>query len=244
LSLVALRGSGNSDQAARRRIRHPGRSVSPAADSVLRISEIFFSLQGESSRVGLPSVFVRLTGCPLRCVWCDTEYAFHGGENLTVTQIQERVARHATRRVCVTGGEPLAQRGCLPLLAALCDGGYEVSLETSGAVDIAAVDARVAVVMDIKAPGSGEEKKNRWANLAHLEAKDEIKLVLADERDYLWARTILREERLDALCPVLFSPVEGSLEPRQLAEWILRDGLPVRMQLQLHKILWGKVPGR
>lgn len=212
--------------------------------NVLRVCEIFLSLQGESSRVGLPTVFVRLTGCPLRCVWCDSEYAFHGGENLTVAQILHSVASHATRRVCVTGGEPLAQRGCLPLLAALCDDDYEVSLETSGALDIAPVDSRVAVVIDIKAPGSGEEKKNRWANLAHLKAKDEIKLVLADERDYLWARELLRERQLDALCPVLFSPVAGSLEPRQLAEWILRDRLPVRMQLQLHKILWGAVPGR
>lgn len=211
---------------------------------VLRVSEIFLSLQGESSRVGLPTVFVRLTGCPLRCVWCDSEYAFHGGENLTVAQILHSVASHATRRVCVTGGEPLAQRGCLPLLTALCDAGYEVSLETSGALDIAPVDPRVAMVMDIKAPGSGEEKKNRWANLAHLKAKDEIKLVLADEHDYLWAREVLRERQLDALCPVLFSPVAASLEPRQLAEWILRDRLPVRMQLQLHKILWGAVPGR
>lgn len=218
--------------------------MSPAKNSVLRISEIFLSLQGESSRVGLPTVFVRLTGCPLRCVWCDSEYAFHGGENLTVAQTLQRVASHATQRVCVTGGEPLAQRGCLPLLAELCDGGYEVSLETSGALDIAPVDPRVAVVMDVKAPGSGEEKKNRWANLAQLKAKDEIKLVLADERDYLWARALLRERRLDALCPVLFSPVASSLEPRQLAEWILRDGLPVRLQLQLHKILWGAVPGR
>lgn len=211
---------------------------------VLRVSEIFLSLQGESSRVGLPTVFVRLTGCPLRCVWCDSEYAFHGGENLTVAQILHSVASHATCRICVTGGEPLAQRGCLPLLTALCDAGYEVSLETSGALDIAHVDPRVAMVMDIKAPGSGEEKKNRWANLAHLKAKDEIKLVLADEHDYLWAREVLRERQLDALCPVLFSPVAGSLEPRQLAEWILRDRLPVRMQLQLHKILWGAVPGR
>jgi 7-carboxy-7-deazaguanine synthase len=217
--------------------------VSPATDRVLRVSEIFLSLQGESSRAGLPTVFVRLTGCPLRCVWCDTEYAFHGGENLTVAQILQRVASHSTRRVCVTGGEPLAQRGCMPLLETLCDTSYEVSLETSGAVDIAPVDPRVAVVMDIKAPGSGEEKKNRWANLAHLKAKDEIKLVLGDEHDYLWARALLRERRLDALCPVLFSPVAGSLEPRQLAEWILRDGLPVRLQLQLHKILWGAVPG-
>jgi 7-carboxy-7-deazaguanine synthase len=218
--------------------------VCSAKYNVLRVSEIFLSLQGESRRVGLPTVFVRLTGCPLRCVWCDSEYAFHGGENLTVAQILQRVASHAIQRVCVTGGEPLAQRGCLPLLVELCDGGYEVSLETSGALDIARVDARVAVVMDIKAPGSSEEKKNRWANLAHLKAKDEIKLVLADERDYMWARAVLRERQLDALCPVLFSPVSGSLEPRQLAEWILRDRLPVRMQLQLHRILWGAVPGR
>lgn len=210
---------------------------------ILRVTEIFFSLQGESSRVGLPTVFVRLTGCPLRCVWCDTAYAFHGGENLTLNEILGRVAALGARYVCVSGGEPLAQKGSRALLAALCDAGHEVSLETSGAVDIAGVDARVSIVMDLKAPGSGEERKNRWSNLDHLKPRDEIKFVLADESDYEWARDTLCSRSLDALCPVLFSPVHGSLAPRQLAEWILRDRLPVRMQVQLHRILWGGAPG-
>ncbi len=211
---------------------------------LLRVTEVFHSLQGESSRVGLPTTFVRLTGCPLRCRWCDTAYAFHGGENLTVGQVLERVARSGPRHVCVTGGEPLAQKGCRTLLAALCEGGYDVSLETSGAVDIGGIDARVSVVMDLKAPGSGEDRKNRWSNLALLRPGDEIKLVLAGEADYLWARTALEEKRLASICQVLFSPVAGSLDPAQLADWILRDRLPVRMQVQLHKILWGNVPGR
>ena len=218
--------------------------MSTRPETVLRITEIFFSLQGESSRVGLPTVFVRLTGCPLRCVWCDTEYAFHGGENLALEEVLRRVERHGAGYVCVTGGEPLAQKGCLALLAALCDAGNAVSLETSGALDIGAVDERVSIVMDLKAPGSGEESKNRWSNLGLLRSKDEIKFVLAGEADYLWARETLRCRTLNHICPVLFSPVQGRLDPRQLAEWILRDGLPVRMQVQLHKILWGSVPGR
>jgi 7-carboxy-7-deazaguanine synthase len=218
-------------------------STAAAQPVLLRVSEIFHSLQGEASRAGLPTVFVRLTGCPLRCVWCDTTYAFHGGENLTLDQILSRVAPHGTPQVCVTGGEPLAQKGCLPLLAALCDAGYDVSLETSGAVDIAAVDRRVAVVMDIKAPGSGEERKNRLANLDRLKPTDEIKLVLADEADYRWAREQIVQHDLARRCAVLLSPVQGSLAPRELAEWILRDRLPVRMQIQLHKILWGDTPG-
>lgn len=210
----------------------------------LRITEIFHSLQGESSRAGLPTVFVRLTGCPLRCTWCDTEYAFTAGENMTLGQVLVEVAGHGTRHVCVTGGEPLAQKNCLPLLTALCDAGYSVSLETSGALDIAAVDPRVSRIMDLKAPDSGEAEKNRWDNLAHLTPQDEIKLVLASERDYAWARETLRQRRLDALCPVLLSPVAGKLEPRQLAEWVLRDRLPVRMQVQLHKVIWGAERGR
>ena len=210
----------------------------------LRITEIFHSLQGESSRAGLPTVFVRLTGCPLRCTWCDTEYAFTAGESMTLGQVLVEVAGHGTRHVCVTGGEPLAQKNCLPLLTALCDAGYSVSLETSGALDIAAVDPRVSRIMDLKAPDSGEAEKNRWDNLAHLTPQDEIKLVLASERDYAWARETLRQRRLDALCPVLLSPVAGKLEPRQLAEWVLRDRLPVRMQVQLHKVIWGAERGR
>jgi 7-carboxy-7-deazaguanine synthase len=205
----------------------------------LRISEIFHSLQGESSRVGLPTVFVRLTGCPLRCGYCDTDYAFSGGETLGLDAILERVAGFGTRYVCVTGGEPLAQKHCLQLLAALCDKGYLVSLETSGALDISQVDSRVSRIVDIKTPGSGEVEKNHWENLAHLKPTDEIKLVLCDETDYRWAQQVLKEYALTHRCPVLFSPAHGQLEAKDLAEWILRDHLPVRMQIQLHKVLWG-----
>lgn len=210
----------------------------------LRISEIFHSLQGESTRAGLPTVFIRLTGCPLRCTWCDTEYAFSGGENMTLGEVLMEVARHGSRQVCVTGGEPLAQKACLPLLTALCDAGYSVSLETSGAMDLAAVDPRVSRIMDLKAPASGEMGKNLWDNLARLNARDEIKIVLADESDYAWARGAIRERKLDAICPVLLSPVAGQLDPQQLAEWVLRDRLPVRVQLQLHKLIWGMQRGR
>ncbi len=210
----------------------------------LRISEIFHSLQGETSRVGLPTVFIRLTGCPLRCTWCDTSYAFTGGHNMEIAQILEEVARHRTRYVTVTGGEPLAQKNCLELLTALCDAGYDVSLETSGALDVRAVDARVAKVVDIKAPGSGEVERNLWSNLEHLNPHDEIKLVLSDEADYLWARQVLAEHALGRKCAVLFAPVQGKLAPALLADWILRDELPVRMQVQLHKLLWGDERGR
>ena len=211
---------------------------------MLRVTEIFHSLQGESTRVGLPTVFVRLTGCPLRCVWCDTEYAFAGGEAMTVADILARVAAFGCPTVCVTGGEPLAQKACLDLLAALCEAGYSVSLETGGTLDIAGVDPRVSRIVDLKAPDSGECAKIRWENLALLTPRDELKLVLASENDYAWAREQLRAHRLDALCPVLFSPVQGSLAPAQLAEWILRDRLPVRFQLQMHKLLWGSERAR
>ncbi len=210
----------------------------------LRVSEIFHSIQGESTRIGLPTVFVRLTGCPLRCVWCDSTYAFSGGENIAVAAVLERVGAFSCQTVCVTGGEPLAQKSCAELLAALCDAGYSVSLETSGALDISAVDPRVARIMDIKAPGSGEVAKNRWENLQLLSRNDEIKIVLAGESDYQWAVALLREHRLEARCPVSFSPVWETLPPQLLAEWILRDRLPVRFQLQLHKVLWGSQPGR
>jgi 7-carboxy-7-deazaguanine synthase len=219
-------------------------TVSADLSATLRITEIFHSIQGESSRVGLPSVFIRLTGCPLRCTWCDTAYAFSGGEPMTVADILMKVADLGCRTVCVTGGEPLAQKACLDLLSALCDAGYSVSLETSGALDVAAVDQRVAKIMDIKAPGSGEADKNLWANLDHLTARDEIKLVLASADDYAWAVDLLQQRRLDHTCSVLFSPVQGQLDPAHLAEWILRDRLPVRFQLQLHKVLWGNVAGR
>jgi 7-carboxy-7-deazaguanine synthase len=210
----------------------------------LRITEIFYSLQGEASRVGLPTVFVRLTGCPLRCVWCDTEYSFTGGAPATVQSVLAEVAKYPARQVCVTGGEPLSQKECLPLLSALCDAGYEVSLETSGALDIAAVDPRIARIMDLKAPGSGESDKNLWANLAVLNQRDEIKIVIASRADYEWARDVLRERQLDQLCQVLFSPAQGQIEAADLASWILEDGLPVRFQMQLHKLLWGNMRGK
>ena len=212
-------------------------------DEELRINEIFFSLQGESTRVGLPTVFVRLTGCPLRCGYCDTAYAFHEGKIRLIDDVLAEIATHSTRYVCVTGGEPLAQRPCITLLARLCDAGYSVSLETSGAIDIGEVDARVSRIVDIKTPGSGECAKNRWDNLALLTAHDEIKFVITSESDYTWASGIVRDNKLAGLCTVLFSPSFGEVKPEQLADWILRDALPVRMQLQLHKILWGEKRG-
>ncbi len=210
----------------------------------LRITEIFFSLQGETSRVGLPTVFVRLTGCPLRCTYCDTSYAFSGGHNMEIAQILEEVGRHGTHYVTVTGGEPLAQKNCLELLAALCDAGYDVSLETGGALDVSRVDQRVVKVLDLKTPGSGEAGKNLWANLAHLNPHDEIKIVLCDEADYIWAKQVLAEHALYQKCSVLLAPVHGKLSPTALADWVLRDHLPVRMQIQLHKLLWGDERGR
>ena len=210
----------------------------------LKISEIFFSLQGEASRAGLPTVFVRLTGCPLRCVWCDTEHAFSGGRNMTLEQILAEVSSYQARQVCVTGGEPLAQKNCLPLLSTLCDAGFEVCLETSGALDISGVDARVSRIVDLKPPGSGESKKNRWANLELLTQRDELKFVLKDRADYDWARQTIANHHLDAVCPLLFSPVQGEIDPTALAEWIIADRLPVRFQLQLHKLLWGNIRGK
>ncbi len=221
--------------------------VSPTSASArreeLRINEIFFSLQGESSRVGLPTVFVRLTGCPLRCGYCDTAYAFHEGKTRLMADVLADVAQHKTKYVCVTGGEPLAQKNCLTLLSRLCDAGYSVSLETSGAIDIAEVDARVSRIMDIKTPGSQESEKNRWENLARLTMNDEIKFVITSEFDYTWSKALLAEKSLDKICPVLFSPAFAEVSPAQLAEWILRDELPVRMQIQLHKVIWGEKRG-
>lgn len=209
----------------------------------LRISEIFFSLQGETSRVGLPTVFVRLTGCPLRCAYCDTAYAFSGGQNMTLAAILEAVASYGAQYVTVTGGEPLAQKNCLPLLRELCDAGYSVSLETGGALDVSGVDARVSKVLDIKTPASGEVEKNLWSNLEHLTVHDEIKFVLCDEADYQWAKHVLHERELEKRCAVLFSPAQGQLAAKDVAEWILRDRLPVRLQVQLHKLLWGNEAG-
>ncbi len=213
-------------------------------DLKLRITEIFYSLQGETSRVGMPTVFVRLTGCPLRCTYCDTTYAFSGGQTMSLAQILEEVARHRAHYVTVTGGEPLAQKNSLELLQALCDAGYEVSLETGGALDVSRGDARVVKVLDIKTPGSGEAEKNLWGNLDALNPHDEIKIVLCDRADYEWAKQVLTERELDKKCAVLFAPVQGKLSPTDLAEWVLEDHLPVRMQVQLHKILWGDERGR
>ncbi len=213
-------------------------------EPTLRVSEIFYSLQGETTRIGLPTLFIRLTGCPLRCSYCDTSHAFSGGATLTLGEILAATAASQPRYVCVTGGEPLAQKNCPALLGALCDAGYSVSLETGGALDIGGIDPRVARILDIKTPASGEMEKNRWENLDLLTGHDEIKIVLCDEADYLWARACLAERALAQRCPVTFSPAFGRLDAVALAEWILRDNLPVRFQLQLHKVLWGNVAGK
>jgi 7-carboxy-7-deazaguanine synthase len=210
----------------------------------LRINEIFHSLQGEAETVGLPTVFVRLTGCPLRCRYCDTAYAFHAGDWRDFDGVVEEVRSFDTRHVCVTGGEPLAQPGCLGLLTRLCDAGFAVSLETSGAMDIAEVDPRVSRVVDVKTPGSGEQSRNRTDNFRLLVGSDQVKFVLCSREDYDWSKAFLTEHGLPGRCQVLFSPSWSELPARDLAQWILDDRLPVRFQLQLHKILWGDVPGR
>ena len=220
------------------------RQAAQADSDRLRISEIFLSLQGESTSVGLPTVFIRLTGCPLRCHYCDTEYAFRGGEYLHVGQILDRVAGYGVRQVTVTGGEPLAQPACLLLLRQLSDADYQVSLETSGALDISKVDSRVSRVIDVKTPGSGEMDKNLYRNLQQLAPHDQVKFVICDRSDYVWACNQLNKYRLDSRCEVLFSPATGQQDAARLAEWILQDRLPVRFQIQLHKILWGDEPGR
>jgi 7-carboxy-7-deazaguanine synthase len=209
----------------------------------LRVTEVFHSIQGESLTVGFPTVFVRLTGCPLRCTYCDTAYAFQGGEVRSLDNILAEVHGFAARHVCVTGGEPLAQPNCLRLLAALCDAGFTVSLETSGALDVAGVDPRVTIVMDVKTPGSGEEARNRWDNLGHLKPGDQLKFVITGRTDYEWARACVTERKLAEVGTVLFSPSWGALDARELAEWVLADRLPVCLQVQLHKYLWSDARG-
>ena len=212
-------------------------------ESCLKITEIFYSLQGEARGVGWPTVFVRLTGCPLRCQYCDTAYAFSGGHSMTLDAILQQVSDFEPRHVCVTGGEPLAQKSCKELLTKLCDAGYEVSLETSGAMDIAGIDSRVSRVVDIKTPGSGEHERNRLENLDLLSEHDQLKFVICNHSDYEWARGMLRQHQLQQRCEVLFSPSATELSATELADWILADRLAVRFQLQLHKILWGDTPG-
>jgi 7-carboxy-7-deazaguanine synthase len=218
----------------------------PAASAAdrLKLTEIFLSLQGEARDAGWPTVFVRLTGCPLRCQYCDTAYAFHGGEWWEIDAILAEVAKHGVRHVCVTGGEPLAQKRCVGLLRRLCDAGYDVSLETSGAIDIGDVDPRVSRVLDIKTPGSGEAARNLWSNIALLTPRDQVKFVVCSRADYEWARGITAEHALTGRCDVLFSPSFSEVSPTALADWIVADRLPVRFQLQLHKLLWNDEPGR
>lgn len=206
--------------------------------TVLKINEIFHSIQGESRHAGRPCVFIRLTGCNLRCTWCDTAYAFEEGSDLTVAAVLERIAAYGTRYVLITGGEPLAQEGVHDLAGELCDGGYEVAIETGGSLDLSPLDRRVMVVMDLKCPGSGMSQKNRWENLDLLKPSDEVKFVVADRADYEWAREAVVRHHLGGRCGVLFSPVHGVLHPRPLAEWVLADRLPVRVQVQLHKYIW------
>lgn len=213
-------------------------------DSTLRISEIFYSLQGETNTVGLPTVFIRLTGCPLRCTYCDTAYAFTGGEKLTLQQVIQKVETYNTKYVTVTGGEPLAQSGCNALMVKLLDAGYQVSLETSGAIDVSGVDPRVIKVMDLKTPASGEMQRNLYSNIEYLTSQDQVKFVIADDADYVWAKQQLIEYRLAERCQTLFSPVMGVISATILADKILADQLPVRFQIQLHKYLWNDARGK
>jgi 7-carboxy-7-deazaguanine synthase len=210
----------------------------------LKINEIFFSIQGETTKAGLPTIFIRLTGCPLRCVYCDTEYAFHDGKKMTLAEIMREISLYKTRQVTVTGGEPLAQKNCRPLLKILCDAGYDISLETSGALDIQDIDNRVARIVDIKTPASGEIDRNLYNNLKYLTSRDQVKFVICDRGDYEWSKGKLKEYDLSEQCEVLFSGSHGEIQNSQLAEWILKDQLPVRLQIQLHKYLWGDVPGK
>jgi len=221
-----------------------GRLNTEVSSKTLRINEIFLSLQGETSKTGLPTAFIRLTGCPLRCSYCDTEYAFHNGDRLTIAQILQTISTYRTRHVTVTGGEPLAQKTCHDLLEQLCNEDFEVSLETSGAMDISSVDPRVKKILDLKTPASGESDKNRYENLEYITEQDEIKLVICNRDDYEWARKVLADKQLNEYCEVLFSPSHNELDAKRLADWILEDRLPVRFQIQLHKYLWGNIPGK
>ena len=220
------------------------KNTDPIPDLTLQINEIFFSIQGETSRAGLPTIFIRFTGCPLRCVYCDTEYAFYDGEKMALAEIMEQISTYKTRQVTVTGGEPLAQKNCRHLLTMLCDEGYDVSLETSGALDIQDIDSRVARIVDLKTPASGEVDKNLYGNLQHLTTNDQVKFVICDREDYQWSKEKLTEYKLNDQCEVLFSGSYGEIQTSQLADWILEDQLPVRLQIQLHKYLWGDVPGK
>ena len=222
----------------------PAQAASALAADRLKLTEIFLSLQGEARDAGWPTVFVRLTGCPLRCHYCDTAYAFYGGDWWDIDAILAEVARHGVRHVCVTGGEPLAQKRVIGLLSKLCDAGYSVSLETSGAIDIGDVDTRVSRILDIKTPGSGEVARNRWENIALLTPHDQVKFVVCSRADFEWACDVLREHALAERCDVLFSPSHAQVSPRTLADWIVEARLPVRFQMQLHKALWGDEPGR
>ena len=210
----------------------------------LIINEIFYSIQGESSRIGLPTIFIRLTGCPLRCQYCDTEYAFYEGKKMRMSSILNKIKKYPTKYVTVTGGEPLAQKSCLKLLTKLCNFGYDVSLETSGAINVSNIDKRVKKIIDIKTPGSTEENKNKFVNLRHLTTRDEIKFVICNQSDYVWAKKKIIEKNMANICEIIFSPAYESIKPKDLANWILEDQLNVRMQIQLHKYLWGDQPGK
>ena len=212
--------------------------------SSLRITEIFYSLQGESNTVGIPTVFIRLTGCPLRCVYCDTAYAFTGGKKIAIAEIIAQAEQYGTQYITVTGGEPLAQPTCIELMAALLDKGFIVSLETSGAIDVSTVDPRVVKVMDLKTPSSGELSKNLYQNIQYLNSKDQVKFVIGNDEDYNWSKAAITEYALPGRCEILFSPVMGQQSPTELAEKILQDRLPVRFQIQLHKLLWDDAQGK
>lgn len=209
----------------------------------LKITEIFYSLQGEARNVGLPTVFVRLTGCPLRCAYCDTAYAFTGGEWMDTASIMDEVKRYKTTHITVTGGEPLAQKGCIGFLKQLCDAGYDVTLETGGAMPLDSIDERVIKILDVKTPASNENSKNRFENFSLLRAEDQIKFVICDEKDYLWSKQFIEQHQLEDICEILFSPSHDQLDSTALADWVLRDQLKVRFQVQLHKYLWGDKPG-